>query len=334
MVSRVHPSALGKREPLRDGEARDERDLGFLFSVRAGGAADGGGSLQGRVTPCVDEILALHSPKRRREESQFSTPPGSPRELPLPQTPGRVRGLQSPDSIFRKALRQISSKGTLAIEGREHRVLSDRAMSGSYKNTYFFMDEEREILPGKMAGELVVKCYHERRASQVVDKALENWTAYSMNQYRTLLEHNGTVPEEEQLSIADIFNNPSEDGFFLCERLPIKWNDFTLWKDNNVTVESLPSDVRERLTNYRKFFIYAIKNNVPLDINEGNFGMRAGSNDLVLLDFLEEEEDEALPLLNTNIKKISNGNRNIFTFLLDPIKGTREYDLMMRCFET
>jgi|GEM_PF-6500518 len=311
-------------------------------SSAAGKAAGGGGragfasgrsslagnaSLFGRAEP----LLGWSGPFGRRpmpESRGFAAAMASAPFRSPPRAPKKVMGKQDPTSPFRLAARSPKSPSSIRIGGVPCEI-TNHLGSGCYKDVYAFGDDV-VVMPGKTGAEVVVKMYKRETLERNSDAALRAMTAFSVSQYRRLHAHNASAgAASERLLFTGIHNDPVTDGYFICDRVTKFWeNPTTLWStDPKVTFESLPAPIQAQFVSFRQFFVWAIVNKEPLDIKWDNFGL-ADDNRLILLDFLEEEEDESgvFAFLNTNIQRMCVGNKNMLNWLIEPLKEASPED--------
>ncbi len=245
------------------------------------------------------------------------------RSKKLPEKPESIASFKKMAELLRKKEFEIETK----------KFSLGQVKHGNFKETYFFKEEEERTIFGEKASRYVLKVYLFNQLRVHSDREIENWTKFAMKQYHILKSHNEKVEakeiEEPRLPIAKIYNDPLKDGYFLCERVEISYEEldrFTL-DEFESDLTTLPEAVFSRLEQYRNFFIWGVKNKVALDLKMDNFGVDPKTNQLVLFDFYEEEEDTPRAFLNTNFKRFCKGNLHLKNFLIEPLKeiNLKEY---------
>lgn len=306
----------------------------------------------------VESSTPPGTPKRRRRDSDEENSPVRLLSLPSsPQSPqftkgpslvGRVCPLSSPPPLMRqsegffprrfsrqeKPLSSFLRKIVVAYEGGRIVGPAGRFFpikhlgQGHYSNVYLLQVVEGLplLVPGVPNNEVVVKMFRydlfttkNKRQDSALSGIEKKWIPNVLKQYERF--------ETEGVPVTRIYNKASvwEDGYLVMERVtPL--DTLFLWGASGLPEEERALSI---LTQARALFDYSFRDrsNHPPDLKLDNVGIREDGT-VVLLDLREEEEisSDAFSLIaRKSLNSFAKGNKEVFKFLCESIKGTELY---------
>lgn len=169
----------------------------------------------------------------------------------------------------------------------------------------------------KTRTELVIKAFHDTRIEES-RPMLNKYIGTALKQYQDLIKLN--------VRIAEIFNQPAKDGYYLMEYVPhpfvLKLKcpsenlelDLNYWRKNGKLSDLDPLSLQQ-LEQVRQTMNIAVQNNIPMDLKPDNWRVRE-NGDACLVDLMEEDDAVLLPCLNQALRRWCNGNIDLFYFFI------------------
>jgi hypothetical protein len=217
-------------------------------------------------------------------------------------------------SPMNKTIMSILENGKIKNQtGEDFRIVAIAGAAGQHSQVYNLVGAT-QFIPGIDNNDLIVKIFQE----DVIHASGSGTTRFletSLRQYNEL-----RVAGQPIVRFYNADTAPS-DGFLIVEKVI----PFRMPWDASTSLEDLRAHHRARLAELRAFFDFAKTHNskIPMDLNHGNFGVNVAGQ-LVLLDFMEHEEDDwevkapgdAFKFIKANcLKSVSKDNLIVAAYL-------------------
>lgn len=177
---------------------------------------------------------------------------------------------------------KIHTNGFILKGGDQYKITSVMGAKGQHAQVYTITGPS-EFVEGVSNDEIIIKLFQEDVITKKGKPGIELLVSTLVKQYLEL--------KVTDLPITRIYNSETAltDGYIIAEKVtPV---DFP-W-DASTSLEILQTTHKKLLTDIRGFIDFALKQKttIPLDLNNGNFGINKAGQ-LVLLDFMEHEEED------------------------------------------
>lgn len=229
--------------------------------------------------------------------------------------PAILRGGRRVQDPLIQKIQDIYSKCVLKKADEEFRILSIAGAKGEHSQVYT-ISGLTQFIPGVENAKIIVKLFQERVIENEGSHGIKRFMRTLLTQYQEIKDH---------LPVTKIYNSETAltDGFLIAEKV----TPFRVQWDKETSVADLQALHQLRLNEFKKFIDFASTQvtNIPLDLHRNNFGINS-RDELVLLDFMEHEEDDtpdnlAIPgyafslIKNNRIASLANGNPHVERFL-------------------
>jgi hypothetical protein len=234
------------------------------------------------------------------------------RSLPFERSPPPIRSTRCSGltpSLYEIRDDELSSGILRLCDGREFTV--NKLASGSYHTAFSIDETVNKVIPGRNNSNIIVKALHKKCMGQNYGRTLSNMRSlfkHSLKQYHWL--------KSLGLPVAEIYNNPEQDGFVLIERMKRPIHNVQKIIDPKQTYKEQTPLAQFVIDQVATFIAVEIATNTIMDCKPDNCALREDGT-LVLFDYLEEEQDadDTLFWVQDQIKLWAAGNPNIEAYL-------------------
>jgi hypothetical protein len=215
---------------------------------------------------------------------------------------------------FVQSALKIHSDGFILKGSESFKISSIAGAKGQHSQVYTISGPS-EYISGTNNKDLVVKMFQEDVILKKGKPGIEPLIVTLLKQYKEL--------QSTDLPIIQIYNSETaiHQGFVIAERVTpviLPW-------DASTSAAELKTSHLPLLTSIKSFVDFALAqtSTIPLDLNEGNFGINKDGK-LVLLDFMEHEEEDidisvpgaAFNMIKANcFASLSKENSHVLSFL-------------------
>lgn len=265
--------------------------------------------VRGRGLPPLEESRPIVFDEDGAEEEVFCLH-RLPPEAPIVRLSREERMFQDP--LISK-IKQIYAQNALMKDGGRFPILSIHGAKGQHSQVYTISGSVQYI-PDIDNTAIIVKLFQESVIQEEGPVRIKGFFSTLLTQYREI---------KDKLPVTTIHNAETAltDGFLIAEKVV----PFMVPWDKDTDLNTLKTEHLLRLREIKKFIDFAVKQktSIPLDLHRDNFGINK-KGELVLLDFMEHEEDRgsdyepgyAFNLIKKErIKSLANGNCLIEKFL-------------------
>lgn len=197
-----------------------------------------------------------------------------------PEQPFKIH--QNLSGPFVKNALKIHADGFILKGDDQYKIRSVLGAKGQHAQVYTITGPS-EFVEGVSNEEIIIKLFQEDVIYKKGKPGIEPLVSTLLKQYQEL--------RVTDLAITRIYNSETAlaDGYIIAEKV----TPVVLPWDASTSLETLQTTHKKLLTDIRGFIDFALKQTttIPLDLNDGNFGINKAGQ-LVLLDFMEHEEED------------------------------------------